>query len=319
MASESPSAPELSAVVTVVEGVDALARCLEALERQEDSPTLEVLIPYDNTIAAVGRLAERFPNFRFMNLGRLASPDAAANPFTEHELFDKRRSAGLAAARGRLVAMLEDRGAPRADWARLMIEEQARHDAAVIGGAVVNVAPGVVNRALFVADYGRYQPPLGGPAEYLTDINLVYTKVALDSVREVWAERYLEAAVNWALRDRGERLILTDKPVVLHLRGSAPLRRILSERLQWGRIYGITRARYWSKGRAAASALAALVLPLLLLVRHVRGMKAKGYGLGAILGAIPALALILPVWALGEAIGYIQGASKPDLLAPLPA
>src|SRR5687768_2787593 len=116
-------APELSVVVTVVEGEPALSRCLEALTRQDDAPSLEVLIPYDDTVSEVGDLKARFPQFQFISLGRIAADPAALNPFSEHELFDRRRSAGLAAARGRLIAMLEDRGAPRADWARAMADE----------------------------------------------------------------------------------------------------------------------------------------------------------------------------------------------------
>jgi len=303
---------DISVVVTVVEGGAALNRCLAALTQQGGSHTLDVIIPYDDTIADVGGLAGKFPQFRFLPLGNLLPPGAKLDPFLEHELFDKRRAAGLAAAGGRLVAMLEDRGAPRQDWADAMIAEHERRDAAAIGGGVINVAPGAMNLALFVCDFGRHLPPYAeGEVEYLTDINICYRRDALESVRDVWGDRYQEAAVNWTLRDRGHRLWQSAKPVVLHARGKAPIMRTLSERLQWGRVFGIQRGQRWSRGRAWASAAAAVVLPAILLVRQIRLLIAKGTKPAELLPTIGALLAVLPAWSLGEAIGYVQAGSMP--------
>ena len=302
---------ELSVVVTVVEGGEALSRCLSALAQQEGQPDLDVIIPYDDSISDVARLAAQFPRFRFLALGSLTSPGILIDPFVEHELFDKRRAAGLEAAYGRLIGMLEDRGAPRSDWAQAMISEHAQREAAAIGGGLVNVAKGAMNRALFVCDYGRHIPPFAeGEVEYLTDINICYRRDALESVRDLWIERYQETAVNWALRDRGCRLWLSSKPVVLHSRGKAPISRTLSERLQWGRVFGIQRGRRWSRGRAWASAAAATVLPFILLVRQTRLLMAKGVRPSEFLPTVGALMAVIPAWSLGEAMGYVQGSGK---------
>ncbi|MDZ4762758.1 MAG: hypothetical protein SGJ21_16990 [Alphaproteobacteria bacterium] len=302
---------ELSVVVTVVEGGKALARCLSALSQQDGHSELDVIVPYDDTIADVARLAAQFPRFKFLALGSLAPPGTVIDPIVEHELFDKRRAAGLDAAHGRLIGMLEDRGAPRSDWAQAMISEHAQREAAAIGGGVINVAKGAMNRAIFVCDYGRHVPPFAeGEAEYLTDINICYRRDALQSVRELWIERYQETAVNWALRDRGYRLWLSPKPVVLHSRTNAPISRTLSERLQWGRVFGIQRGRRWSRSRAWASAAAATMLPFLLLVRQSRLLLTHGIRPGEFLPTVGALMAVIPAWSLGEAIGYVQGAGE---------
>ena len=60
--------PVLTVVVTVVEGGAALERCLAALSTQADAPTMEVLVPFDDTIRAVSELAVRFPNCRFIDM-----------------------------------------------------------------------------------------------------------------------------------------------------------------------------------------------------------------------------------------------------------
>jgi hypothetical protein len=300
-------APELSVVVTVVEGEPALSRCLRALEAQAGAPSMEVLVPYDDTIAETAELAARFPTVRFLPMGALIGPGVRLDPFLEHELFDRRRAEGLKAARGRFVALLEDRGAPREDWARTMLAVHAEHEVAAVGGAVVNVAPGAMNRALFFCDYGRHVPPYAeGEAEYLTDINICYRREALESVADLWRERYQETAVNWTLRDRGWKLWLSTAPVVLHERGPQPIGQTLSERLQWGRVFGIQRGKRWSPPQAAASAAAALVLPVLLLVRQTRQLIAKGVKPAEVAPTVAAMMAIIPAWSLGEAIGYCQ-------------
>jgi hypothetical protein len=272
---------------------------------------LDVIIPYDGTIAEVGKLSGQFSRFRFLDMGDLVPAGAKLEPFLQHELFDKRRSVGLAAARGELVAMLEDRGAPRFDWVKAMTDEHAAHDADAIGGGVVNVAPGAMNRALFVCDYGRYFPPfVQGRTEYLTDINICYRREALELVRDVWNNRYQESAVNWALQDRGGRLWLSSKPLVLHARGPAPLSRTLSERMQWGRVFGMQRGARWSRSTAWASAAAAIALPLLLLIRQTRLLMSKGVKPAELVPTVGALMAVIPAWSLGEAIGYIQGLSS---------
>lgn len=289
-------------------------RCLTAVtELATNGQTLDVIIPYDATIPEVAQLSEHFPEFRFVDLGDLLPRGTKLEPFREHELFDKRRSAGLTLARGALIGVLEDRGAPRSDWVKAMISVHAAHDVAAVGGAVENVASDAMSRALFACDYGRHFPPFrDGPTEYLTDINICYRRDALDSVRDVWKDRYQETAVHWALLHRGHSLWLSRKPVVLHARGRAPVSRILSERMQWGRVFGIQRTARWTRGRAWVSAAAAVtLLPLLLVARQTRLLMSKGVGLKDLIPTVAALMVVIPAWSLGEAIGYLQPPPNP--------
>jgi len=138
----SLTAPDLTVVVTVVEGGTALTRCLEALSAQIDAPAMEIIVPFDSTMQQVNDLASRFPDYRFMDLGAVVAPGIRANEFTRHILYDCRRTAGLKAALGRYVAMLEDRGWPRKDWARTMVSLHEQMPHAVIGGAIESGAVG---------------------------------------------------------------------------------------------------------------------------------------------------------------------------------
>ncbi len=299
----------LSVILTVVEGEPALSRCLDALAAQADAPPFEVLVPYDDTVAQVAALAQRYPQFRFMNLGALISTPKPKDAFEEHELFDRRRAEGMKAAKGRLIAILEDRGAPQPDWVKAMVEAHAATPAAAIGGGMLNAATSPIGRALFACDCGRYQPPFQeGEVEYASDLNICYTREALDSVRDLWSERYQETRVNWTLRDKGQRLLLSSRPMIVHKRGAAPLSRILGERMHWGRVFAIQRGERWTPARSLIAAAATVILPFMLLLRHAKAMRAKGAGLGYIAGAIPAFMVILPAWSLGEALGYLDAA-----------
>ena len=91
---ETGNTPDLSVIVTIVDGGDALERCLDALCAQENAPSLEVIIPFDSTVATSARLAAKYPAFRFLDIGVLADR-APENAYEEHELFDRRRTAGL--------------------------------------------------------------------------------------------------------------------------------------------------------------------------------------------------------------------------------
>ena len=55
--------PELSIILTVVDSGPVLRRCLEALKAQEDAPSMEVLVPFDDTVAEVANFAAEYPDF----------------------------------------------------------------------------------------------------------------------------------------------------------------------------------------------------------------------------------------------------------------
>jgi hypothetical protein len=303
--------PALSAVVTVVEGGSALVSCLESLSAQTGSPDLEIIVPFDDAVPEVARLAERFPHVRFIDNGSITSR-SSRNAFDEHALYERRRAAGLRAARGTLAALLEDRGCPRRDWAATVISLHERTPAPAIGGVVEHGGRGALRWALFFSDFGRYQPGVPeGAVEYLSDVNISYKRDALDAVRHLWEESYQESTVNWALRRAGHELRLTHAPVVVETRAQARLLPVMRERMHWARIFAHVRGRE-APSRAACLAWAAVtpVLPLVLFVRHLRREIRLRRHLRDFALASPALVLLLHCWGFGEWIGYVEAAME---------
>jgi hypothetical protein len=301
--------PRLSVVVTVVDGGEVLLRCLEALAAQVGAPAMEVIVPWDETIAEVAELAGRFPHFAFLPLGRLATPGRSASAFTEHCLYDRRRAGGLRVARGELVAMLEDRGWPRPDWAATMAGLHAALPYGAIGGAIENRSADGLRRAIFHCDFGRYEPPLvDGDGEYLSDVNICYKRSALESLRPLWCERYQEAEINWALVRQGDRLWLCDSPRVVQQRAPLSLAQALRERVHWGRTYGLVRGRSGSPVRALMRAVASPLVPALLLHRHLLRQLRRNPPPVSMLAGLPLMALLTLCWAAGEAAGELEAA-----------
>ena len=296
----------LSVVVTIVDGGATLERCLDGLADQVDGPTMEVLVPYDASIAETAGLVDRYPDFRFLDLGPMETERPIESHGGQHELFDRRRSGGLTEARGELVGILEDRGVPDPSWARTMDRLHAAPHA-VIGGAVECGIDETLNWAVFFCDFGRYSPPLeAGPREYVTDVNITYKRKALESTRELWESRYHETTVNWAIARSGETLFLSPEPLIRQYRDQLTVGGVVRERIDWGRLFAYTRVREVGIGKRAVFTLLSPVLPVVLLLRHGRMQMQKGR-LGRFIKASPYVLLLLAAWSLGEFRGYLTG------------
>ncbi|HET6278282.1 MAG TPA: hypothetical protein VFG08_05835, partial [Candidatus Polarisedimenticolia bacterium] len=300
-----------SVVVTIVDGGKALQRCLSALAAQELPPPLEVLVPYDATVAGIDEFRRTFPHFLFLDIGGHQPKRAATSPAGQHELFDVRRAAGLRRASGGIIAMVEDRGVPRSTWAAGVIRAHARiagAGAGAIGGAVENGRDGILNWAVYFCDFARYQLPFEeGPAAWITDVNLSYRREVLQRARRHWQDRYHESTLHWNLRRQGEELWISPELVVDQHRDNLTIGSLLVERFAWGRLFAFTRAREISPAARIGLALLSPLLPALFFLRLLRLSFAKRRNLGRLLRAAPVTLLLLTAWSLGELVGYVTG------------
>jgi hypothetical protein len=298
--------PELSIVVAIIAGgARAMTNCLTALEASVRAQGAECIVPYDDRLDGVADLSVRFPWVRFID----ARAQVDASHFGEHsrEHHDILRAIGLRQAQGKIVALLEDHAAPSPGWCDAILEAHRGPEAA-IGGAVENGVDRLLNWAVYLCDFGRYQNPVPtGPAEFLSDSNVSYKRQALAQVKDKWHDAFHETAVNWELRHRGEQLRLDPRMVVYQTRQGLRLGAALRERYVWGRSFAGTRAKDMPMGRRGVFAGLSFLLPAVLTLRVARQAFSKGRHLNRVALALPLVVLLETIWSVGELVGYVTG------------
>ncbi len=304
VASEAPVA--LSVVVAPVARGRQLSGALEALAAQQGAPRFEVIVPVDASIESVAALRERFAAFRFLDVPGTAELGRSRDPGVAHLAIDLRRSSGLAAARGEIVALVDETARPAPDWcARVAAAHRAPH--AAIGGALACASDRALNWALFFMDAGRYQNPLPeAPATFISDAHVAYKRAALERT-PVWRPVYHETGLHDALRAAGETLWLTPALELPLDRGAIGFGAALCERFAWARLYAGRRAREVAPRTRWLLAAGALAIAPLFLLRQTRLALARGRNLRGFARALPLLPLLDLVWAAGELVGYATG------------
>jgi hypothetical protein len=299
---------ELSVIVTVVSGKDALRDNLTVLSAQANEINVELIVPYDKWSNDISDLADEFPTVHFHlieDLGLAASSDVSAH---QHRLYDRRRAVGLQLARGKVIAITEDHAVPSGDWCLQLVRLHKEMPYEVIGGAIENGLDRPMNWAWYYCDFGRYgRPFLDGETKYISDVNVSYKRRALDLVKDLYEDVYNETRIHWALRERRAKLFLDDRLVVFQMRPAMSIAEILRERIEWGMVFAETRGESFNLVRRLAFAIGTLFLPAILLSRVYLHMFRQKRTTTQIASSSPFVLLMLVGWSLGELIGYLSG------------
>lgn len=286
--------PQVSVVIVVLDGNQNLVRCLEALQRQQSPPPMEIIVAHDERLADVADWQRRFAGVRFVHSPRLRN-------------FPVMRTAGARVARGAIIAVTEDQCIPPPDWCRNIVAAHAAQRAAAIGGPVDKQGrDSALNWAIYLRELGvGYMPPVAdGPSAHLTDCNVTYKRAALEAIADVWREEFHEPQVHGALQARGETLWLAPGLLTLQQRTFA-LGAALRERYEFGRLYGSLRVKGTPLSKRLVMALASLLLPLLLTARVVLTAFRKGRHRWQCIRTLPHLFLLAGMWSWGEFLGYL--------------
>jgi hypothetical protein len=295
----------MSLVITIVDGRDTLRRMLQAVRAQQGAPPLQILAPYDDSRPDIGAMASEFPEVEFFSIGRVETGHPIESAGGQHELFDRRRAAGLKRSTGALVAILEDRAPPRPNWCATMARLHAELPHAVMGGAIESASTDNLNWAFYACDFSRYAPPFeAGPREWVSDVNVCYKRRALELTRDLWQARFHEPEVHWRLMQQGETLYLTPEAIVDYKTPYTSVLGVLPERFQWGRLFGYIRARNVSPLARLKFIAAGPLLPLVLFKRHADAQTKRGQG-ARFWRAAPVMLPLLCAWSAGEVWGYI--------------
>jgi hypothetical protein len=302
--------PIISVVVAIVSDttsrpdVTSLEQCLAALRAQTVAGDMEILVPYHPSTLGIAELPRRYPDARFLEMGELLTYTGVSGNREHH---DELRARGLGAARGSIVALIEDHGIPAPDWGARLAAAHSQPFAG-IGGSIENGVDRPLNWAVYFCDFLRYQNPLpAGESAIVSDANVAYKRAALESVRPVWQEVFREASVTHALRQRGEALALAPDAVVFQHRLNLRFGGALRERSVWGRSYAASRASSAGIPQRIFWAFFAPALPALLLIRMTAMARKKRRTWPAFVKALPLTAALVVSWSFGELVGYATG------------
>ena len=262
---------------------------------------MEIVVPHHCEVEGIAALQQKYTSVKFL---RVAGLKTFRTEGRNREHHDELRKHGILAARGRIVAFLEDNEDPHPHWCACMVQAHAAGIAAV-GGAIEHGEDSALNWAVYLCDFGRYQPPFEErDSNAVSDANVSYKRSALEAIEPVWRDTYYEPAVHQALLAAGYRIVLTPKAVVYQRRGRLCWTDALAERFIWGRSYGANQRRHRLQRRAVSYLLGFPLVPGVLLYRIARNVFRNGHAIGAYVKSLPATVLLVLSWSAGEFVGY---------------
>ncbi|HEX6559878.1 MAG TPA: glycosyltransferase [Longimicrobiales bacterium] len=298
MSSGVEQTPSLSVVVVILAGPQYLVRCLTALQAQRGAKLLEVIVPHDDRVGDMAVLRRQFPAVQFVHQPGRHS-------------YAELRSLGFRTARGDIIALTEDHCSPEPEWCATILNLHRGPYAAVGGSVDKSGHDSALNWAIYLSDFGRYMNPVHqGPAGYLTDCNVSYKRSAIEPIAELWADAFHETTVNWALQDRGEKLLLSPTVVVQQQR-TLTWDYALRERFNFGRLFASTRVAAVGPAKRAVYAAASGALPFIIVGRVVRNVAEKRRAVSQFFMSLPHIIVLALTWSLGEFVGYLTGRASP--------
>ena len=283
-----------SIVVASTSGEAALHDCLESLEGERQGGDLVVAGAIDRD--ARQRLALRFPEVVWCDAPKGSS------------VF-RLRALGLEAARGGIVALVEDHVRVHPGWTASL--EAALGRGGFAGGPVeCGKAHSLRSFALYLVEYSALMPPLAdGPCPGLLAVNAAYRRHALGEVAPTWHAGFYDNEVHDALAARGHlprvaAAALASSTLDLSWRAA------IGHLFAGGRRFGAYRRTRASRPARLLRLLSVPLVPLVLLVRILgRVRHRRPSWLGRTLLALPHLVVLLVAWGGGELLGALP-ASK---------
>ena len=294
--------PDLSIVIVAQHERTPIEPCLASVRTQTDVDTqvVEYLV-VDGTPAGAFRFRDN--KARFLDAIYVPAPQAKSLPILH--------GIGIAAARGRLIAITEAHCTFAPDWAATAIGAHEAQPAAAIGGAV---EPGdslrLIDWALYWCDYGHFLlPQTLRTTANLSGNNIVFDRSALDRTSDFARGGFWKTFHCHQLEAAGRRLQLDPRLVVRYHR-HLNLPQLVIRRYHHGRCFGAMRAARISSGRRVLYALIGPFMPGLLLLRLLRDIWPKQRYRRQIVLSLPIAFVAILVWSISEWIGNLFGAGK---------
>jgi glycosyltransferase involved in cell wall biosynthesis len=288
---------QLSVVVASAWSVRDLESCLDALTGQRRAQKFEIIVVDCCGASALEIIIAKHPDVIFIQ-------------YSEKTPLPVLWGAGIARARGEIIAITDATCRAGPDWIPAMLKaHEAPH--ALIGGAVeVAECRSGLDWAAYFCEYGQFMRPLQkGAANELPGNNLSFKRWTLDIGEEFVRDGFWKTYWCRSLRNAGIELV-AEPEVVVYCHRSYRLFPFLIRRFHHGRCFAGMRVAQATLLARAGYVAGSWLLPFLFFARVLRMILSKRRLLGEFARAFPFTILAIVSWALGEFCGYLAGAGK---------
>ncbi|MCL4522698.1 MAG: glycosyltransferase [Acidobacteria bacterium] len=291
------NAPKISVVIASIVGPPFIDECVASVYAQKNAPEFEVIVVDCRGAENVGRLRQKFPQARFVEL-------------TQRETVPKLRRLGAEQARGEIVAIIEEHCLAKDDWLATIASSLTAEYVACGGPVFDNNFTRLRDWVTYFVEYNSSLPPWpDGATTFLNGANLAYRREALLENLALLDHGYWEATLNPKLLGEGKKFRSVPTMTAYH-RGPFDYFYYLRQRYLFSRAFSGARRGSLSAGQRAAYLVAAPLVPFLLLARMAARVFGKKCRVGSFLASTPLIFPALCVYTVGEWMGYAFGPGR---------
>lgn len=283
---------KLTVVVVSAYSHPLLRRCLDRILANEIRDEIEILVADCCSDEPIERLAEIYPNVRFIH-------------FPEHVGMPLLAGAGIKQSRGEIVALTDASCVVGDDWIKAVIE--AHHlPALVIGGAVeAGEKMKLLDWAAYFCEYGQFMRPLKmGAVDVLPGNNISFKRSVLARGTEYVEPEFWKTYWCQKLKDDGIELV-SEPTILTYYARAFQFIPFFIRRFHHGRCFAGMRTYQSSPVMRMLYFCGSLILPIVLLYRTIVTILAKKRLFRELVLSFPHIILAITFWSLGETCGYL--------------
>ncbi len=285
---------KISVIIACVNGLPVIDECLTALEKEQNSFDVEIIVANSCRDGTTEHIQKKFPDVKLLD-------------FSERLSIPELRAIGMVKATGDILAIIEDHCNVQKDWFKEILKAHDKGYKAV-GGTVVNGSVDrIVDWAVFLCEYSAIMPPMPqGEVDGITGNNASYRREILEKVDENIKKNYWEYFLHEELKKAGVKFLSVPSILVSHKKEFGFFY-FLAQRFHYSRSFaGMRRTRTSISGRLFYI-LFSPFLPILMLWRISEQILTKKRHIKEFLIALPLLSIFMISYAFGEFVGYLFG------------
>lgn len=291
------SAVQLSVVIAAHNAAHVISTCLDALERQPDRRSMEIIVADSSTDGTDALIQRAHPDVRLLHVDE---------PLGVPQL----RGRAIAVARGEIIAILDPFSVPDDRWSAEVLAAHAARPNLVIGGEVdlyeADTQP-LLAWAIYLNEYGMFMPPTRtGIVSIVPGSNVSYKRACLYDDSRPRRTEFWKTFVNDEAAAGGSPLWLESR-IRVALNKPTVFSDFLRTRPLHGRCFAAMRTAEAGWLTRLARAATTPAVPFVLWARWTRAFWPKRRRRGIFLATLPLHLLLFAAWAWGELLGYVAG------------